>query len=170
MAKVLVVIDMQNDFVTGSLANPDAAKIVPLIAQRIREYDGDVFVTKDTHDSTYLSTPEGKILPIVHCIEGSRGWELVKDIYVAVKDKGRDRRRFLNKKTFGLINFGWGKYDEYEIVGTCTDICVISNALIIKAKHPEATIKVVASMCAGTTPEMHKAALDVMRSCQIEVI
>ena len=168
MAKVLVVIDMQNDFVTGSLANPEAEKIVPLIAQRIKEYDGDVFVTKDTHDSSYLSTAEGKLLPVVHCIEGSRGWELVKDIYLAIK--GRENRRFLNKKTFGLVKFSWGEYDEYELVGTCTDICVLINALIIKSKHPEANVKVVSSMCAGTTPEKHKEALDILRGCHIEVI
>ena len=170
MKKALVVIDMQNDFVTGSLANPDAEKIVPLIVKRIKEYDGDILATKDTHDSTYLSTAEGKALPVVHCIEGSKGWELVKDIYVAIKAREKGTYRFLNKNTFGLIKYGWGDYDEYELVGTCTDICVISNALIIKAKHPEARVKVVASMCAGVTPEKHLAALDVMRSCQIEVI
>lgn len=168
MKKVLVVIDMQNDFITGSLANPEAEKIVSPIAQYIKNFDGDVYVTKDTHDSNYLSTAEGKALPIVHCIEGSKGWELAKDIYLAIK--GRENRRFLNKKTFGLVNFGWGEYDEYELVGTCTDICVVSNALIIKAKHPEATVKVISSMCAGTTVEKHNEALDVMRSCQIEVI
>ena len=170
MKKVLVVIDMQNDFVTGSLANKDAEKIIPGIVQTIKDFDGDIYATKDTHDNNYLSTAEGKALPVSHCISGTKGWEIVKDIYVAMRRKEGSKCKILNKSTFGLVKYGWDDYDEYVLVGTCTDICVISNALIIKAKHPESKVSVIASLCAGVTPEKHQAALDVMRSCQIEVI
>lgn len=168
MKKALVIIDMQNDFITGSLANPDAERIVPGIVEKIHQFKGDIFATKDTHTGGYLSTQEGQMLPVVHCIKGTDGWKLHEDIYQALK--ARRGYHVLHKSTFGLAKFAWGNYDEYEIVGTCTDICVVSNALIIKALHPEAKIRVIASLCAGTSKEAHCAALTVMRGCQIEVM
>lgn len=167
MKKALVIIDMQNDFITGSLVNPDAAKIVPGIVEKIHQFKGDIFATKDTHTGDYLSTQEGQMLPVMHCVKGTDGWKIAEDIYQALKT--RRGYRVLYKNTFGLAKFAWGNYDEYEIVGTCTDICVISNALIIKALHPEAKIRVTPSLCAGTSKEAHEAALRVMQSCQIEV-
>lgn len=171
MKKALIVIDMQNDFVTGSLANKAAEKIVEPIVKKIKEYDGTVILTRDTHTSNYLKTAEGKSLPVEHCIQGSSGWEIVDKI--AGEAAKKKDNRIINKPTFGLpYSFAWNleEYSSVEIVGTCTDICVVSNALILKALYPDLQIKVLSDMCAGLTKEKHEAALEVMRSCQIEVI
>lgn len=169
MKKALVVIDMQNDFVTGSLANVNAEAIVKPIANKIASFQGTVIATRDTHEENYLDTPEGKMLPIAHCIAGSDGWQIVDKIRDAIEKK-KDKR-IINKPTFGLVrDWKLGAYDAVELVGTCTDICVVSNALILKALYPELKVKVHASLCAGLTPEKHIAALEVMKSCQIEVI
>ena len=175
--KVLIVIDMQNDFVSGSLANPAAQAIVSLIAQKIRSFDGDVIATRDTHFSDYLSTSEGKNLPVLHCVAETNGWRIVDEIANAIKEKPH---RYINKTTFGnvlwfdLENDGWNfdeyGYEEAEVVGTCTDICVVSNVLILKALYPDLKIKVHANLCAGLTEEKHLAALEVMKSCQVEVV
>ena len=166
--KTLIVIDMQNDFVTGSLGTNEAQHIVPNVKKKLEEYyeRGDqVFFTRDTHSKNYLQTLEGKKLPVEHCIEGTKGWEIVSDLPV---DKDA---MIINKTSFGFS--GWHLYslgNEIEILGLCTDICVISNALILKAKFPDSEIYVDVSCCAGTTPELHGKALDIMKSCQVNVI
>ena len=169
MKKTLIIIDMQNDFVYGSLANPAAEAIIPNIKKKIEKYqknNDEIIFTRDTHNSDYLDTTEGKYLPVSHCIMGTSGW-------LTVDELNYPGYRHINKPTFGYKHWGY-EFDtfdpEIEIVGTCTDICVISNALILKAEFPRAKIIVDASCCAGLTPEKHKAALEVMKSCQIEVI
>ncbi len=166
--KALIVIDMQKDFVDGSLLNPDAQAIVSKIASYIEGFDGDVIATRDTHTKNYLDTSEGKSLPVVHCVHGTIGWEIVPEISVALK---RKNAKLIDKPTFGYL--GWEdleKYEEVILVGTCTDICVLSNALILKAKFPDLTVRVKADLCAGTTKENHDAALKVMACCQVDVI
>ena len=166
--KTLIVIDMQNDFVTGSLGTKEAQTIVPNVKKKIQEYvdRGDqVIFTRDTHDTDYLETQEGKMLPVEHCIYPSKGWEIVDGIDIQSCDH-------INKYSFGWSH--WNElgfnFKEIELVGVCTDICVISNALILKAQFPETKITVDASCCAGVTPDLHEAALKVMCSCQINVI
>ena len=164
--KTLIVIDMQNDFIDGSLGTDEAVKIVDNVRNKIKEYKdrGDeVIFTRDTHHDDYMQTNEGKHLPVVHCIEGTAGWEI---------REGLDTSgcRIIDKPSFGYI--GWNEFDfeEVELVGLCTDICVVSNALILKAFFLEIKISVDASCCAGVTPESHEAALQTMRACQVEII
>ena len=164
--KTLIVIDMQNDFVTGSLGTKEAQAIVPNVKRKIQEYAnrGDqIIFTRDTHYSNYLRTQEGKMLPVEHCIHKTKGWEIVDGLEVP-------NCSHVNKTSFGWDEWHEFDYEEIELIGVCTDICVISNALILKAQCPEAEITVDASCCAGVTPELHEAALKVMRSCQINVI
>jgi nicotinamidase-related amidase len=167
--KALIVVDMQNDFIDGSLANPAAQAIVDPIIKKIKEFDGRVIFTQDTHYSNYCKTQECKKLPIEHCKIGTPGWEIHSDILQAVT--GRNFVHMIRKETFGYINWRDIIRDCEEIIicGTCTDICVVSNALIIKAMYPETKITVLKDLCAGLTPEKHEAALEVMRSCQIDV-
>lgn len=175
MKKILVVVDMQNDFVDGSLGTKEAVAIVPKVAKKIREFDGDeIFVTYDTHHENYLSTLEGEKLPLVHCIEGSHGHELNPEVKSALA--GRHYNDIL-KAGFGSFSITRGLKDrypgeemEFELVGLCTDVCVVSNALIIRAGYPNARIAVDASCCAGITPETHQAALTTMKCCQIDII
>lgn len=168
MKKVLIVVDMQNDFVSGSLGTPEARGIVENIKQRISEYHqkGDrIIFTKDTHYDNYLETQEGKYLPVKHCIYGTDGWAIVADL-------DADGCTQVHKPTFGYEhwkNEDIGMSDEIELVGVCTDICVITNALLLKTCYPEIKITVDATCCAGTTPEKHRVALEVMRSCQINI-
>lgn len=170
--KTLVVIDMQNDFITGPLGTPEAQAIVPKVRAKIEEYKQHmdyIFYTKDTHYANYLETSEGKKLPVEHCIVDTCGFNIEDSLYDGYYPMGE----IINKETFGYHD--WGSYalekdESIEIVGVCTDICVVSNALILKANFPESNIIVDASCCAGTTPENHKAALQVMKSCQINVI
>ena len=177
--KALIVVDMQNDFITGNLANPDAQKIVNPIADFIRSWDGQLIFTFDTHEDNYLNTQEGKKLPIKHCICGTRGWLYDKEIEnarIAKAKEGCNNINILFKPSFGSVLWkeilgkpNKCKYSEIHLCGTCTDICVVSNALIIKAMYPETPIKVYANLCAGSTKEKHEAALQIMESCQIEV-
>lgn len=168
MKKALIVIDMQNDFLTDALANSDAQAIVPAIVEEIENFDGVVLATRDTHEENYLDTPEGKKLPVVHCVKNTDGWQIQKDIASALEKKNAT---VLDKPTFGYLGWGiLGLVDEVTLVGTCTDICVVSNALILKAMFPDLTVKVRASLCAGTTPENHNAALATMRCCQVEIL
>ena len=167
--RALVVIDMQNDFVTGALANKEAQKIVPDVARYVKNWKGDLYFTRDTHyDKTYMSSLEGKKLPVPHCIFNTEGWKIIPEIHVPAKAK------VVNKLTFGsktLINtLVTKKYDEIVFVGVCTDICVVSNVLLAKANMPETPIKVVSRLCAGVTPKTHKAALETMKMCHIEVV
>lgn len=177
MKKYLIIIDMQHDFITGSLGTPEAITIVNKIKDKIvtnfDEYAG-IFFTRDTHGYGYLNTQEGKKLPIKHCIFETAGWAIVDELIEPffTHTYKNSYLKYINKNSFGT--FEWEKYIDYpteiEICGVCTDICVIVNALILKTIFPEAKIIVDASCCAGTTPEMHRKALDVMKSCQIEVI
>lgn len=178
--EVLVVVDMQNDFVTGALANPAAEAIVENIANEIRHVrarGGHVVWTRDTHSENYLDTQEGELLPIVHCVRGTEGWNIVPEL-----DALREEDDVIvDKPSFGSVelpsvfvstlhDMGIEQKDlDITFVGTCTDICVVSNALMLKAWLPEAHIAVDASLCAGLTPEKHEAALETMRSCQVDV-
>lgn len=167
MKKTLIVIDMQNDFIDGALGTKEAQAIVPNVKKKIEEYEArgdDIVFTRDTHQSDYLDTNEGKHLPVKHCIEGTHGWHIADELYWSP-------RPIVDKPTFG--NLHWKTYfnfEEVELVGLCTDICVVSNALILKAMYPEINITVDASCCAGVTPESHQAALTTMKMCQINVI
>ena len=172
MRKLLIVIDMQNDFIDGSLGTKEAEAIVPSVVQKITSYDpADVFFTRDTHQVNYLQTQEGKNLPVEHCIEGTKGWELNDEIEAV-----RRGSVIINKPTFGstvlvdtIREIASKEEIEIEMVGLCTDICVVSNALLLKAAMPEISITVDPSCCAGVTPEKHDAALVTMGSCQIYV-
>ena len=169
--KVLVVVDMQNDFIDGALGTAEAVQIVPNVKKKIEEFDGEVFFTKDTHQESYMDTQEGNKLPVIHCVEGTNGWEISDKLKDLVKNEP------INKPTFGskdlaemLVKLnGKEKIESIELVGLCTDICVISNAMVIKAFLPEVPIIVDSSCCAGVTVESHLRALDAMRVCQIEV-
>jgi len=173
MSKVLVVIDMQNDFIDGSLGTKEAQAIVNNVKNKIKQYEQkNIYATRDTHPADYLNTQEGKYLPIVHCIDGTKGWEIRKDI-----EELLDGATIIDKPTFGstkladlLLKRSIRDKLELELVGLCTDICVVSNALMLKAYMPEVKITVDSSCCAGVTPEKHNAALETMKSCQIEVI
>ena len=178
MKKLLIIIDMQNDFIDGSLANKDAQPIVEPITKLVGSWDGDIIFTRDTHLDNYLDTLEGKYLPIPHCILRTSGWDINPIISDAANSNEKCHIKYINKVSFGF--FGWNDYliypnkehiyDEIYICGTCTDICVVSNALILKSILTETPIKVYGNLCAGTTKEKHEAALEVMRSCQCEVI
>lgn len=170
--RILVVVDMQNDFVDGALGTEEAVGIVPAVAERIRSFDGRILYTQDTHESDYLKTLEGKKLPVPHCIRGTEGWELCPQIKALCKEVPID------KPAFGSVELGrmLKEYDSREkvesvtFVGLCTDICVISNAMIVKAFLPETEIIVDAACCAGVTPESHRQALEAMKVCQIKVL
>lgn len=169
--KILVVIDMQNDFIDGALGTEEAVSIVPLVQEKIRRYKedaGTVVFTRDTHGEDYLSTQEGKKLPVVHCIKNTHGWEISKKL-------SSDGCLIFDKPTFGSIKLAHylsslDGVTEIELAGLCTDICVISNAMLIKAALPEIHVKVDSSCCAGVTPQSHKNALEAMKMCQIEII
>ncbi|MBR3268088.1 MAG: cysteine hydrolase [Oscillospiraceae bacterium] len=173
--KILVVIDMQKDFTTGALGNPETAAVVKPVAKKIREFraaepDGLIVATLDTHTEDYLNTQEGSFLPVPHCIKGSDGWRLEEEVAEAL---GPDAV-ITEKGTFGAIRLpeliGTGRnIDEIQMIGVCTDICVISNAMILKAAFPEVPLRIVADCCAGVTPESHQNALAAMRMCQMIV-
>ena len=174
MKKFLIVVDMQKDFINGALGSAEADAAVPAAVEKIRGFDGEIFVTYDTHAENYMETAEGKKLPVPHCIKGTEGWNLDSRIAEALSGK---RFTPVEKRTFGsvdlpdLIGKSAGNDNiSVEIIGVCTDICVVSNALLIKAFFPEADITVDSSCCAGVTPELHEAALKTMRSCHIDVI
>ena len=152
--KILIVVDMQNDFISGALGSEAAMQIVKPVADRIKEFDGRVIFTRDTHTDEYMQTQEGRKLPVPHCIKGTHGWQIDSAITVP------EGSVIFDKITFGSV----------ELVGLCTDICVISNAFLIKAALPECEITVDASLCRGVSDESHKNALNAMRSCQISVI
>lgn len=164
--KTLIVIDMQNDFIDGALGTSEAQAIVPNVKKKIEEYKSrgdEIIFTRDTHFENYLETNEGKNLPVKHCICNSYGWQIADGLEF-------DGCRYIDKLTFGWNNWEAHNFKEVELVGLCTDICVVSNALILKAAYPEIKITVDASCCAGVTPESHNAALTTMKMCQINVI
>lgn len=172
MRKILIVIDMQNDFIDGSLGTPEAVAIVENVKNKIKAYPAeDVWATMDTHGPDYLQTQEGLHLPVEHCIKGTDGWQIRSDIAALLGEAN-----IYEKPTFGSTamaeDLKWlsqAMEIEIEIVGLCTDICVVSNALLLKAMMPEVRISVDASCCAGVTPASHEAALQTMKMCQIEV-
>lgn len=174
MKKLLLVIDMQNDFIDGALGTKEAAAIVPNVVKRIQEFEGDVLYTRDTHTDNYMETQEGRNLPVPHCIKGTPGWELCPDLK-AMRDA--DNSPVLDKVTFGAKDLPAylearypGGLECVELIGLCTDICVISNAMVLKAFFPELPVSVIASCCAGVTPESHENALNAMKMCQIAVL
>lgn len=174
MHKYLVVVDMQNDFVSGSLGTPEAQAIVPTVVSRIqaaRAEDRTPLFTQDTHEANYMETSEGKHLPVPHCVEGTPGWALDPAIAPFAHET-------LKKPTFGCVELvhllalvarDEGANLDIALCGVCTDICVVSNALLLRAHFPEATLRLYADACAGSTPAKHQAAIDVMQSCQIDV-
>ena len=166
--KYLIVVDMQNDFTTGSLGSAHAAAIIPNVVEKVKAFSGNVIFTRDTHDDDYLQTQEGKKLPVVHCVKGSDGWQICDELKPYVE-------QVVDKVTFGsvvlphILSKQGELVEEIELCGLCTDICVISNAMILKAAFPEAKITVDASCCAGVTLESHNTALNAMKAVQIEV-
>ena len=174
MKRFLVVVDTQKDFVDDALGSGDAVAIVPSVVEKIKSFDGEIFVTLDTHFDNYPETAEGKKLPVLHCIKGTDGWQLDKNVASALADR---EYTAVEKPTFGSLELprlieaaSDGDDFSIEIIGLCTDICVVSNALVLKANFPEMPISVEADCCAGVTPQAHEAALATMRSCQIDVI
>lgn len=171
--KVLVIVDMQNDFVTGPLGSPEAVNIIEPIRKRIDTYRNDpehssILYTKDTHGTDYLETQEGRNLPVTHCIKDTPGWEIVKELYLP-------DCQVIEKTTFGSFELAeviahLQSVESIEITGVCTDICVVSNALILKARFPEIPIFVHADCCAGVSKESHEKALDTMSMCQIRIL
>lgn len=177
--KVLVVVDMQHDFVDGALGTPEAAAIVPNAAEKIRTWDGPVYATQDTHFPDYLETQEGRLLPVPHCIQDTEGWQVVPPVRTALSENAVRNGNVLcvTKGTFGsrdLAELLTRRHEETSIeeivlTGLCTDICVISNALVLKAFLPEVPVAVDAAYCAGVTPESHRNALAAMKMCQIKI-
>lgn len=185
MRKILIVIDMQRDFIDGALANPEAQAIVKPMADLISGFSGDIIFTRDTHGYDYLNTAEGKKLPIEHCIDGTIGWTIHQDLVNSARESHPDMSRIyvFNKTTFGAASALAGEitnniYSASGIInnaiiyvcGTCTDICVVSNVLGLKEHLPEAKICVIEDLCAGLTKEKHNAAIEVMKSCQVDII
>ena len=175
--KFLIVVDMQNDFIDGSLGTKEAESIVPAAAERItvlKKEGYTVIATLDTHEENYLDTREGKFLPVRHCIRGTEGWRIRREVREALGDSAV----LVEKPTFGSVRLpdivremsGPEGPCEIELLGLCTDICVVSNAMLLKAAFPETDFTVPADCCAGVTPDKHEAALETMRSCQITVI
>ena len=176
MSKILISVDMQNDFVDAALGTKEAVAIVPTVCEEIKKDYDLVIATRDTHHEDYLETNEGKHLPVIHCVQDSEGWMLNKEVEKALNE--RTSVRILDKPTFGseeLVRI-LKEYDETEpiesitLVGLCTDICVVTNALLVKTAFPEIPVMVKADCCAGVTPETHEAALKTMQMCQIEII
>ena len=171
MRKILLVIDMQNDFINGALGTPEAEAIVDRVAGLIETYPSqDVIATRDTHTENYLETQEGRNLPVTHCVKGTPGWELHPRITAALRDAAvLDKFTFGSKELAERLRRMAEEELDITLVGLCTDICVVSNALLVKAFLPETPVRVIASCCAGVTPESHQAALDTMRMCQIQI-
>lgn len=176
MKKALVVVDMQNDFIDGSLGTKEAENIVNRVAKEIRKDYDLIVATRDTHGEDYLDSNEGKHLPVVHCVEDSKGWQIADTVAEALKEK--ENLTILNKPTFGsqeVVNV-LKEYDKENpigsitLIGLCTDICVVTNALLVKTAFPEIPVNVIKDCCAGVTPESHEAALLTMKMCQIEVL
>lgn len=184
MKKILIVVDMQNDFITGSLANVEAQAMYPKLVKFIEEFDGPVIATLDTHynvepDALYLETVEGKHLPVMHCQAGTEGWKYPQELIDVIEKKDR---LWVTKETFGAINiaeavnqiaekyFDEDEDCEFHFIGVCTDICVVTNALLIKTFFPENEVYIHENLCAGVTPEKHACAIETMRSCQCNIV
>ncbi len=166
--KYLIVVDMQNDFITGALANQEAQAILPAVKQRIDSFEGQVIFTRDTHTNDYRNTQEGRKLPVPHCIKGTFGWEVESSLTDGILPL------YIDKPTFGSLTLCHYMKEQKDIesitlIGVCTDICVISNAMLLKAALPETEIIVQADLCAGVTPQSHNTALAAMQACQITI-
>lgn len=173
MKHFLIVVDMQKDFVDGALGTPEAEAIVPAVCERIRAFAGELIVTYDTHPDTYLDTAEGKKLPVTHCVKDTDGWQLDAAVATALDGKAYYA---VEKPTFGSTDLPYlvrslagEEAFDITLIGLCTDICVVSNALLLKAHFPEVSIAVEGALCAGVTPATHAAALQTMTMCQIDV-
>ena len=168
--RVLVVVDMQNDFIDGALGTKEAEAIVGNVADCIRDFQGEVVFTRDTHFENYMETQEGKNLPVPHCIKGTNGWEIREELKTLMTGE----MRIFDKLTFGSVELGQylvgqGDVEDVTVIGLCTDICVISNALLIKAFLPDVKVTVDSKCCAGVTPQSHEQALEAMKMCQIAI-
>ena len=168
MKELLVVVDMQKDFIDGSLGTQEAQAIVEPVCEKIRSFDGDIIYTRDTHGENYLYTLEGKNLPVKHCIKDTEGWQIQKDIYEAGSGK---TLCVIDKPVFGSVELTEiafiGRYEKVTLIGLCTDICVVTNALLLKTKLKEIPVAVIENLCAGVTPQSHKAAVETMKMCQV---
>ncbi len=174
---ILVVVDMQKDFIDGSLGTKEAVAIVPDVVEKIRRFDGKVIATRDTHGEDYLESAEGRHLPVVHCVKDTPGWQINGEVAEALRS--RTEVRIIDKPTFGSVELGGyvkqlndtvEPVEKITLVGLCTDICVISNALLLKAYLPEVPVEVDISCCAGVTPQSHEQAAEAMKMCQIEIV
>lgn len=171
----LIIVDMQNDFIDGALGTPEAQAIVEGVVRRAADFDGTVVFTRDTHGADYASTQEGRNLPVPHCIEGTQGWELAPELEAVRAER---RAPVFDKPSFGSLDLArWlvsqnaaEPIDSIELCGLCTDICVVSNALTIKAHLPEVPLSVSPALCAGVTPAAHDAAIATMASCQVQIL
>ena len=168
MQDILIVVDMQNDFIDGALGTAEAVAIVPKVVEKVKGFTGRVIFTRDTHFENYLSTQEGRNLPVPHCMEGTEGWQIHPSLDTA-------NCRIFDKPAFGSVELGryiasLPRLEQVELAGVCTDICVISNAMLIKAFEPEVPVYVDGRCCAGVTPESHRRALEAMAVCQIHVL
>lgn len=171
MQDILIVVDMQNDFISGALGTAEAQAIVPNVVEKVKGFTGRVIFTRDTHFENYLSTQEGRNLPVPHCIKGSDGWQICAELAPLCTEPPVDKPTFGSYTLAELLATANIRepIGSITLVGLCTDICVIANAMVIKAFLPEVTVKVDAACCAGVTPESHKTALDAMRPCQIVI-
>ena len=172
MQEILIVVDMQNDFVTGALGSPEAVAALPKVVEKVRGFDGRVLFTRDTHEQNYLDTQEGHNLPVVHCVRDTPGWQICPELEAVRKEQPVD------KCTFGSVGLGTvlraadkeNHIRKITLVGVCTDICVISNAMLLRAFFPEAPIEILSSCCAGVTPASHATALAALAACQCRVL
>ena len=165
----LIVVDMQNDFIDGALGTPEAVAILPHVKAKIENFNGQIIFTRDTHETNYLTTQEGRNLPVEHCIKGTHGWQIHPELELLRKTEAIDKPTFGSTALVHLLQRAQD-LESVELIGLCTDICVISNAMLIKAAFPEIPVTVDAKCCAGVTPESHKNALDAMKMCQIKVV
>lgn len=175
MKKLLVVVDMQKDFVDGALANENAMAIVPAVQKFVGEWKDDIVFTRDTHTKEYMETLEGKKLPVKHCVTGTEGHELIPELKpFADRIEQNGGRAYIDKPVFGAEELGRfvrdNGYDEVTLIGVCTGICVISNAVVVRTFNPETDVNVVANLCACLTPETHQTALDAMKTFQVNII
>ncbi len=167
--KILVVVDMQNDFIDGALGTPEAVAIVPYVKEVIEHFEGKVLFTRDTHFENYMETQEGKNLPVPHCIKGSCGWQIRGELDALRKTDAIDKITFGSKDLISVLE-AEENIESITFVGLCTDICVISNAMMVKGFYPEIPLIVDAKGCAGVTPQSHKNALEAMKMCQVQII
>ena len=167
--KILVVVDMQNDFIDGALGSAEAVAIVPYVKEVIENFDGKVLFTRDTHFENYMDTQEGKNLPVPHCIKDTEGWQIRSELDALRKTEAIDKLTFGSKDLVDVLKEE-KDIESITFVGLCTDICVISNVMVVKAFYPEIPLIVDAKACAGVTPESHRNALSAMKVCQVKII